>query len=166
MNFRFLSFLAVLCLSICVLSAQENNENTRTNIFRALRSTDTTTNATVQIHQDKRIESLLVNKKVAAQALIATGFRIQVFSSNIQKTAKNNAFEIEKQIQNLYPELPVYVNYTSPFWKVRVGDFRTKADAQMNRNKLIESFPNLKSEIYVVPDQINVTPPQNTNDGL
>ena len=165
MNFRFLSFLTVLCLTICVLPAQENAENTKTNIFRALRSTDSTTNATVQIHQDKRIEGLLINKKVAAQALVANGFRVQVFSSNIQKTAKAYAFNIEKQILELFPEMPVYVNYTSPFWKVRVGDFKSKSDAQMIKIKLSEAFPNLKSEIYVVPEQINVTPLK-TDDGF
>ncbi|MEI6752525.1 MAG: SPOR domain-containing protein [Paludibacter sp.] len=166
MSNRFLLFCVVLFLVVSTLSAQENTETKKNNIFAALRSTDSSTNATVKIVQDKRIESLLVNKKVAAQELTASGFRIQVFSSNIQKTAKNNAFGIEKQIQELFPELPVYVNYTSPFWKVRVGDFKSKADAQMARNKLTEAFPNLKSEIYVVPEQINVTPPQKTNDGL
>ena len=166
MNTKFLSGLIILFLTISTLSAQENAESAKNNIFKALRATDSTTKATVQINQDKRIESLLVNKKVAAQALTASGFRVQVFSSNIQKTAKTNAFNIEKQILELFPELPVYVNYTSPFWKVRVGDFKSKADAQMIRNKLIEAFPNLKSEIYVVPEQINLTPLPKTNDGL
>ena len=52
------------------------------------------------------------------------------------------------------------MNYTSPFWKVRVGDFKTKTDAQVFRNQLIESLPALKSEIYIVPEQINIPAPK------
>jgi SPOR domain len=154
MKFRFLLVIGTLMLFISVLQAQENADAKASNIFEALAATDSTSHATVTIHQDKRIEALLVNKK----SLTVSGFRVQVFSSNIQRTAKNNAFGIEKQIQEVFPNQPVYVNYTSPFWKVRVGDFKTKAEAQAFRNQLIESLPTLKSEIYVVPEQINVSP--------
>ena len=154
MKFRFLLIGGILVLFVNILSAQENADIKLTNIFEALSATDSTSHATVTIHQDKRIEALLVNKK----SLTVSGFRVQVFSSNIQRTAKNNAFGIEKQIQDVFPTEAVYVNYTSPFWKVRVGDFKTKAEAQAFRNQLIESLPALKSEIYVVPEQINVSP--------
>jgi len=82
---------------------------------------------------------------------------VQVFSSNVQRTAKNEAFKIEKQIKDQFPDEAVYVNYTSPFWKVRVGDFRTQAEAQRVRAKLKEAFPNLKSEIYIVKEQIIIS---------
>ena len=154
MKIRFLTILGALVLFVSVLSAQENSDVKAANIFETLTAVDSTTHATVTIHQDKRIEALLLNKK----SLTVSGFRVQVFSSNIQRTAKNNAFAIEKQIQEVFPNQPVYVNYTSPFWKVRVGDFKTKAEAQTFRNQLIESVPGLKSEIYIVPEQINISP--------
>ena len=154
MKIRFLTVFGALALFVSTLSAQENADVKVANIFEALSATDSTSHATVIIHQDKRIEALLVNKK----SLTVSGFRVQVFSSNIQRTAKNNAFGIEKQIKEVFPDQAVYVNYTSPFWKVRVGDFKTKIEAQTFRNQLIESLPALKSEIYVVPEQINVSP--------
>ena len=154
MKIRFLTILGALVLFVSVLSAQENSDVKAANIFETLTAVDSTTHATVTIHQDKRIEALLLNKK----SLTVSGFRVQVFSSNIQRTAKNNAFAIEKQIQEVFPNQPVYVNYTSPFWKVRVGDFKTKTEAQTFRNQLIESVPGLKSEIYIVPEQINISP--------
>ena len=154
MKIRFLTVFGVLMLFVSVLSAQENEDVKAANIFEALSTTDSTTHAKVTIHQDKRIEALLANKK----SLTVNGFRVQVFSSNIQRTAKNNAFGIEKQIQEVFPNQSVYVNYTSPFWKVRVGDFKTKVEAQAFRNQLIESLPTLKSEIYVVPEQIIISP--------
>ena len=153
MKIRFLLVFGALVLVISVLQTQENADTKTANIIEALSATDSTTHATVLIHQDKRIEALLLNKK----SLTVSGFRVQVFSSNIQRTAKNNAFGIEKQILEVFPNQAVYVNYTSPFWKVRVGDFKTKTEAQNFRNQLIESLPALKSEIYVVPEQINIS---------
>lgn len=153
MKIRFLLVFGALVLVVSLLQAQENADTKTANIIEALSATDSITHATVLIHQDKRIEALLLNKK----SLTVSGFRVQVFSSNIQRTAKNNAFGIEKQILEVFPNQAVYVNYTSPFWKVRVGDFKTKTEAQNFRNQLIESLPALKSEIYVVPEQINIS---------
>jgi septal ring-binding cell division protein DamX len=85
------------------------------------------------------------------------GYRVQVFSSNAQRTAKTEAFKVEKQIKDGFPEYAVYVNYTSPFWKVRVGDFKTMEDAQAFRNELNSTFPQLRSETYIVREQIHVS---------
>ena len=156
MKRRIFPIFAVIMLVLCQIQAQQNQNSKRNNIFEALSETDSITHATVKIHQDKRIESLLANKKVTNQAT-SNGFRVQVFSSSIQQTAKNNAFNIEKQIQESFPEIPVYVNYSSPYWKVRVGDFKTRDNAQRFRNQLIDKFPTMKSEIYIVPEQIFIS---------
>jgi hypothetical protein len=153
---RIFSIFAVILLILCQIQAQKNQNSKRNNIFETLSETDSITHATVKIHQDKRIETLLANKKATNQAT-SNGFRVQVFSSNIQQTAKNNAFNIEKQIQESFPEIPVYVNYSSPYWKVRVGDFKTRFSAQSFRNQLVDKFPTMKSEIYIVPEQIVVS---------
>jgi hypothetical protein len=156
MKRRIFPFIVVILLILCQIHAQQNQESKKNNIFEALSETDSTTHATVKIHQDKRIETLLANRKFINQTT-SNGFRVQVFSSNVQQTAKNNAFNIEKQIQEAFPEIPVYVNYSSPFWKVRVGDFKTKASAQAFRSQLIGKFPTMRSEIYIVPEQIVVS---------
>lgn len=128
-------------------------------IIEALSIPDSTTNATVRIYQDKRIEQLVSQKKSSSTAKLTTsGFRVQVFSSNVQRTAKNDAFRVESMIREQFPDVGVYVNYVSPFWKVRVGDFKTQAQAQALRAQLISSFPQLRSEAYVVREQILVSP--------
>lgn len=159
MKSNFFLLFATLLLIIGVLHAQQNSDSKKNNIFEALAVPDSTSHATVKIHQDKRIELLLANKKHLNSQDQATtsGFRVQVFSSNVQRTAKNNAFRIESQIQEAFPNQAVYVNYYSPFWKVRVGDFKTKTDAQKLRNQLIEAFPTMKSEIYIVPEEILIS---------
>jgi len=49
------------------------------------------------------------------------------------------------------------VNYSSPFWKVRVGDFVSQSQAQILRHKLIDAFPTMRSEIYIVREQIIIS---------
>jgi len=156
MRSKYYPIIVILLLIGWQLQAQKNQDSKKNNIFEVLSTPDSVTHATVRIHQDKRIETLLANKKFTNQTT-TNGFRVQVFSSNVQQTAKNKAFNIEKQIQEAFPDLTVYVNYTSPFWKVRVGDFKSKSEAQVFKSQLIDSFPIMKSEIYIVPEQIVIS---------
>lgn len=160
MRIKSLPLFVALLLIVAGLQAQQNQDSKNNNIFEVLSASDSTSHATVKIHQDKRIELLLANRKNSDSSqdqATTSGFRVQVFSSNIQRTAKNNAFKVENQILEVFPYLAVYVNYTSPFWKVRVGDFKMKSGAQKLRNQLIEAFPALRSEIYIVPEQILIS---------
>ena len=149
--FKIIS-LNIFLLIACTLPAQDG-------IFEKLAAVDSTTNATVKIHQDKRIEKLVSEKKathVSTMQSTANGFRVQVFSSNMQRTAKSDAFKIEKQIKEAFPNTGVYVTYNSPFWKVRVGDFTNTAAAHAFMGQLIEAFPQLRATAYTVKEQIFV----------
>ena len=160
MKRRDFAFFIALLLIVGILHAQQNPDSKRNNIFEALSTTDSNTQATVKIHQDKRVEQLLANKKHLTNSQDQTtsnGYRVQVFSSNVQRTAKADAFRIEKQIRDQFPNQAIYVNYVSPFWKVRVGDFRTQAQAQAFRAQLINSFPQMRSEIYIVREQVSIS---------
>jgi len=155
----FMFFVALLLIA-GFLRAQQNTDSKRSNILEALSTADSTTHASVKIHQDKRVDQLLANKKHlnnAQEQATSNGYRVQVFSSNVQRTAKNEAFKIERQIREVFPDETVYVNYSSPFWKVRVGDFTSQAQAQQFRGKLIEAFPSLRSEAYIVREQIIIS---------
>ena len=154
------TFIVALLLIVGFLQAQQNQDSKRYNIFDTLSTTDSITHATVKIHQDKRIEQLMANKNKinnSQDQSTTNGYRVQVFSSNVQRVAKVDAFKIEKQIRETFPNQTVYVNYSSPFWKVRVGDFISHAQAQSFRSKLIEAFPSMKSEIYIVREQIIIS---------
>lgn len=144
-----------LCLS--ALSNAQEVKSVAKDIFQQLAVADSANGASVKVFQDIRIETSLADRKPARiiHAGTGVGYRIQVFSSNVQQTAKSEAFKIEKEIRSAFPELGVYVSYTSPFWKVRVGDFKTTADAQLFRPQLIETFPLLRNAIYIVKEKIN-----------
>jgi hypothetical protein len=81
---------------------------------------------------------------------------VQVFSSNIQQTARGRAFEIKRLVENAFPDVGVYESFSSPFWRVHVGDFRTREDAEELRVELRRAFPALQREMFITPDIINL----------
>ena len=159
MKRNYVPFAVAFLLIMGALQALRSQDSKSRNIVEVLSATDTTTNASVKIFEDKRIEQLISNKRSSgnSRVLNVNGFRVQVFSSNAQHTAKADAFRVEKEIRDQFPEQMVYVNYFSPFWKVRVGDFRTQTQAQAFRSQLINSLPQLRGEVYVVRELITIT---------
>ena len=53
--------------------------------------------------------------------------------------------EIKEILVSKHPNLAdeIYITYTSPFWKVRIGNCKTNAKAQELRQWIIAEFPNL-----------------------
>ena len=134
-------------------------EKIRPLIFDSLLSAPDTSAPLVTIRQDARIENAIQNKIQGTQERITEriqGFRVQVYSSNAPKTAKEEAFLAEKKVTQEFSTLKVYVLYQPPFWKVRVGNFRTQAEADILREELLKAFPAMQGDIYIVKDVIEV----------
>lgn len=110
---------------------------------------------TVKLHQNPKT-NLLVNRKIkeaeAKKYITYSGYRIQVYMDNNQKKSKDEAYAREKKLKDKYENLTTYISFSSPFWKLRVGDFRTHADALVMAKKIREDFPELSSEILIVRD--------------
>lgn len=84
------------------------------------------------------------------------GFRIQVFSDNNTRTAKNEARSKQRIISSRFPQYQTYVMYTSPYWRLKVGDFRSQQEANNAAEELRKAFPSYSKEIRVVRDRINI----------
>jgi hypothetical protein len=105
----------------------------------------------LSIYQDSRLETLILrhiefNKKQSG----ISGFRIQIFFDSGQ-TARNNAYEAKAKLLSYFPDEKAYIIFQSPFYKVRVGDFRSKIDALKIFRSVVRKFPNA----YIIPDMIN-----------
>jgi len=68
------------------------------------------------------------------------GYRIRLFFDNKQ-SARTESEELEKEFQLQFPQIPTYRSYTNPFFKVVVGDYRTKSDAIKELNKILPFYP-------------------------
>ena len=116
---------------------------------------DSTSN--VVVHKDPRVE-LLVKKQIDINEENTRdtrrnmqGFRILVINSN----DRNKVFAAKAKIYQLYPELKTYLLYQPPFYKLKVGNFKTKEEAEDYRKDLVRQFP---TGLYVIRDIIEVNP--------
>ncbi len=84
------------------------------------------------------------------------GFRTKVFSGNNQRSSKDEAFAKERQVKEIFPDLPTYVTYTAPFWRLRVGDFRSHEEAYRMLRLLRDAFPSFGKEMYIVREEVKI----------
>ncbi len=74
------------------------------------------------------------------------GYRIQVFFGS----DRTDANKVKAEFSEKYPDVDVYVVYESPNFKVRVGNYRNKIEAQ----KLLHDLKQKYDGAFIVPDKI------------
>ena len=110
----------------------------------------------MQLIQDSTVAVLLADAINGKRELVEIdGYRVQVYSSNQQQTAKAEALELETRLKDKITQT-IYVQYIPPFWKVRLGDFRSYDEANEYKKIFKEQFPELMGETYIVRDKVQV----------
>lgn len=106
----------------------------------------------VKIQQDPRILEL-VQKHVKSSELAngIDGWRIQIYNSS-GRVARDEANDERTRFLNKYPDLKAYLIYQPPYFKIRVGDYRSKQEAYKMYKQIVKQFP----VSYLVPDKINL----------
>lgn len=84
------------------------------------------------------------------------GYRVQVFDDNNPRTARSSAASFKNKIESAFPAYRAYVSFNSPYWRVKVGDFRSRAEAESVMAEIRRAFPELKAYIRIVRDRVNV----------
>jgi hypothetical protein len=64
------------------------------------------------------------------------------------------ASEVKLDFSGKHSDVPSYISYTAPNFKVRVGDFRTRLEAV----KFMKSIEGQYPTIFIVPDEIALPP--------
>ena len=115
----------------------------------------------VVVHKDPRID-LLVKKQIEINEITtrnsrrsAQGYRIQVISTN----NRTKALEAKTKMYQRFPELKTYMIYQSPFFKLKVGNFTDRDEAEIYMQDIQQLFP---TGVYVVRDVVEVKPEKNT----
>ncbi len=105
-----------------------------------------------------KLEAEIAEKQDNAPQAAATkkvaGYRVQVFSDNNPRTAKAEARAKAKELANALP-YKTYVVFTAPYWRLRVGDFTSKEEAEVAATRIKKKFPGYSAEIRIVRDKIN-----------
>jgi hypothetical protein len=78
-----------------------------------------------------------------------TGFRIRIFSDN-GMGARNQQMRVMADFLSLFPDIPVDPRYDGSYYKIYVGNFRTKRDALKILGNIKRNFP----DAFIVEDNI------------
>jgi len=109
---------------------------------------------TIVVIKDPRLDILsqkqaLINKRTSALTSNGKvkGFRIQITSTN----SRDQAFNVKALVLSKFPDQKVYTTYQAPLFKVRVGDFIKREEAEKYRKLMLSIFP---TGLYVVEDVV------------
>ncbi|RLD69335.1 MAG: hypothetical protein DRI95_00365 [Bacteroidetes bacterium] len=107
-------------------------------------------NAQVFINENPKLLNIIkYHKKLNEENLEIRGWRIRVYMGS-GKDARAQANSIKLRIRNSYPDVEPHLVHHSPYFKILVGDFRTRIDAESFRKKIRRQYPNC----YVVESEI------------
>jgi hypothetical protein len=111
--------------------------------------TQTNADSTVTITKDARIDDLVKKQKeINSQKQTIPGYRVQIYFG----TVRQRATELKNDFNTLHPEVASYLTYKQPNFKVRVGDFRTRLEAQ----KFLRNIQGQYSTSFIVTDDIKL----------
>ena len=113
--------------------------------------------SSVIVHKDPRADLLLkkqgeVNASIKkANARTAKGYRLLVANTN----KRDEAIAAKTKVYTNFPELKAYLTYQSPYFKLKVGNFKTRDEAKEYQKYLSAFFPK---GVFIMNDTIEVTP--------
>jgi len=119
--------------------------------------------SSVVVHKDPRLDVLLkkqgdINAAIKkANAHTARGFRLLVINTN----KRDEAIAAKTKVYTNFPELKAYLVYQSPYFKLKVGNFKTRDEAQEYQKSLGYYFPK---GVFVIADTIEVTPEKDSEN--
>lgn len=90
-------------------------------------------------------------------------YRIQIFSSN-HADAKAQAEKLAQEVSAQFPDLPTNVSYVSPFWRLRVGEYRTYEEANAMQYLIKNKFPEFERGLLIIRERINVQVREYSNE--
>jgi hypothetical protein len=113
----------------------------------------TTIPGQIAVTTDPRIDATLT--RYTELKHLQRGYRVQIFLGD-RKTAE----EHKRTFLQKYPDVPAYMSFLAPNFRLRVGDLRTRLEAE----RLLRDLKVLYPGSYIVPDEIEMPrlpdPPQ------
>lgn len=114
--------------------------------------------ADVEIYQSQEVASALRKQVEANLKRPLSGYRVRIFFDNKQ-SARVESEETLKRFESMIHDVRAYRTYANPYFKVTVGDFRTKSEAMALLMRIRGAFPSafvVKENIsYPVVDKSN-----------
>ena len=104
----------------------------------------------LNVDQDSRIESLIAKQRSLYKVDSSfSGYRIHIFME-IGNEALDHAKNVKSQFEKAFPDIPIYLTYVEPYFRLRAGDFRNRLEAEKSLRRIKPKF----KEAFVTADMI------------
>jgi len=149
---KILRFFAVL-LIVFIANSQQTQAQTKSG----------NDSNSVIVHKDPRVDILVkkqaqINEETTKEARrTAKGYRLLVINTN----KRDEAIAAKTKVYTYFPDLKAYLIYQSPYFKVKVGNFKDRKDADDFRKELSTLFP---SGVFIINDIIEIKPDKNKEE--
>ena len=105
--------------------------------------------ANVSVSQDPKFEQLLNEKrKINSSITINDRYKIQIFNGDTE-SSKKTLMDFKKENK----DMDATIVFSTPLYKVWVGNFKTRIEAEKNLNDLKKKYPNA---FLIKPDRKSV----------
>ena len=104
----------------------------------------------LNVNQDSRIESLIAKqRRIYNVDSSFSGYRIHIFME-IGNDALKHAEQVKRRFENAFPDIPIYLTYSEPHFRLRAGNFRNRVEAEKCLRRIKPKF----KEAFVTADMI------------
>ena len=76
------------------------------------------------------------------------GYRIQITSNN----DRSKIYALRSEVYSKFSDIKNYLEYDQPYYRLRIGDFKSRLDARSYLERVIRHFPSA----FIVTDDIKV----------
>ncbi len=163
MKFNFKNQVILLILfALCAPLMAQNNKAIVEELTK-----DSPGKGVVRIYEDESIKQVVGREMAPPRTVYSTqdgavqyvkmrGYKIQAFSGNNQRTSKNEAYYKQGLVSSSFPQYEAVVTFDSPFWRLRVGNFKSREDANEVMMQMKAAFPSFGKEMYIVVDEVKI----------
>ena len=105
--------------------------------------------STISVTKDPRYDQLVAKQKrqnLMTQSM--AGYRIQIYFGGVRQKAS----EVKLEFNSKFPGVPAYLTYQQPNFKVRIGNYRSRFEAQKFLKEIDGMFPSG----FIVPEDVKL----------
>jgi hypothetical protein len=105
-------------------------------------------NTGIVFHTDPRLAVLIKKHKNVQLGVIRSGrgYRVQIYNG----ADRSKATSVKLDFMRRFPGVRTYLTYISPAYRIKVGDFRSRGDAE----RMYQQVNSIYNPCMIVPDII------------
>ena len=102
----------------------------------------------LEIQSSEKIKNIIKQKEAYNKQLKnIKGFKIQLFNGSEQ-----GAYKTREDFSTMFPDIEIKIQFFSPEWKVRVGNYKNRLDADRALFEIKQAFPGA----IILPAMIDI----------